>query len=376
MCLQLNIMHHILRGLFMTVALFITWFYLCSPEIKYSPSLPSGEKEIQLSNLNRKEINILFWRPQVGRYRYPLYSSDERCQFHFNQSDYNNSEAVIFQDFVLKEIFPSYRPRGQRWLYQAWQSSHRTRLKKYLQHVNIPEFNYTLTYSRHSDVYLPYGECVNLSVTNPEVVKQHIDDIVDKKQKLAAWMVSHCITAGLREVYVRELSQHMDVDIYGDCGKLFCINDDMCQKTMSKYKFYLAFENALCGEYITEKLWRSFEWGLVPVVFGGLDAYKLILPSNSYIDVTDFSSPKLLADYMNELNSNETLYRSYFNWKYTYQCGNLSTKHKMNRICTFLQKNKQQVVDMKHVWNCYTNRCEQQNRTRYLAGLGVTVNEK
>ena len=35
-----------------------------------------------------------------------------------------------------------------------------------------------------------------------------------------------------------------------------------------KYKFYLAFENSNCNEYITEKFWRYLSYGLVPVAFG------------------------------------------------------------------------------------------------------------
>ena len=30
-----------------------------------------------------------------------------------------------------------------------------------------------------------------------------------------------------------------------------------------KYKFYLAFENSLCQEYITEKFWKALTDGLV-----------------------------------------------------------------------------------------------------------------
>lgn len=36
----------------------------------------------------------------------------------------------------------------------------------------------------------------------------------------------------------------------------------------AKYKFTLAMENAVCDDYITEKLWRPFHLGSVPIVFG------------------------------------------------------------------------------------------------------------
>ena len=327
------------------------------------------------SSENRREINLLFWQPvALPYYKNQLYSSDRKCQFHFNVSDYNRSEAVIFRDVFLKSNLPGYRPPGQIWIYQAWQSWHNARINYYLSHSHIPrEFNYTITYSKHSDVHIPYGECVNV-VEGLHDVKQKIDDIVSIKEKLAVWMVSHCVAPSLRQDYIGELSRHMEIEIYGACGTLYCTDDNSCQKIISTYKFYLAFENSLCGEYITEKLWRCYEWGLVPVVFGGLDTYKEVLPSNSYIDVAEFSSPKLLADYIMLVSSNETLYRNYFTWKYNYKCGNLRPRQKMERICTFVQKNKQQTVDMNNVWNFNSNRCEQENPSQYLANLGVMVN--
>ena len=35
-----------------------------------------------------------------------------------------------------------------------------------------------------------------------------------------------------------------------------------------KYKFTLAMENAICDDYITEKVWRPLEAGSVPIIFG------------------------------------------------------------------------------------------------------------
>lgn len=37
---------------------------------------------------------------------------------------------------------------------------------------------------------------------------------------------------------------------------------------LAQYKFTLAFENAVCVDYITEKLWRPLIVGSVPVYYG------------------------------------------------------------------------------------------------------------
>ena len=82
-----------------------------------------------------------------------------------------------------------------------------------------------------------------------------------KKEKLVAWMVSNCKTHSQREDFVKELQNHIPVDIYGECGKLKCkhLENDQnhcLQNIEDNYKFYLSFENSICNEYVTEKFWQ------------------------------------------------------------------------------------------------------------------------
>ena len=39
-------------------------------------------------------------------------------------------------------------------------------------------------------------------------------------------------------------------------------------KLNARYKFSLAMENGLCPDYMTEKLWRPFHLGSVPIILG------------------------------------------------------------------------------------------------------------
>ncbi len=70
-----------------------------------------------------------------------------------------------------------------------------------------------------------------------------------------AWFVSHCVTTNKRKKYAAELGRHISVDVYGSCGKLRCRrNSNKCERLLNDdYKFYLAFENSNCVDYITEK---------------------------------------------------------------------------------------------------------------------------
>ena len=46
---------------------------------------------------------------------------------------------------------------------------------------------------------------------------------------------------------------------------------------LAKYKFVLAIENAVCPDYITEKLWKVLQVGAVPVYFGAPNVQVCVL---------------------------------------------------------------------------------------------------
>ena len=59
-----------------------------------------------------------------------------------------------------------------------------------------------------------------------------------------------------RLAYARELGKYINVDIFGACGPNRCprTNSNKCFQLLDEdYKFYLAFENSNCKDYITEK---------------------------------------------------------------------------------------------------------------------------
>jgi hypothetical protein len=85
--------------------------------------------------------------------------------------------------------------------------------------VISPQINWTMTYRLDSDVVEPYGKILphqtQVSWT-PKVT-------LTEKQKEVAWIVSKCNTSSNREGYVQQLSQYINVDIYGACGTMKCI---------------------------------------------------------------------------------------------------------------------------------------------------------
>lgn len=138
-----------------------------------------------------------------------------------------------------------------------------------------------------------------------------------------AWASSHCSSpAFLREQYVEQLQLYIPVDVFGKCNPYASPcprGSKQCDALLRTYKFYLAFENGFCEDYVTEKYWeQALEHDLVPVLMGGADYSELVIPE-SYINVLDFSSIENLASYLKALDTNSTAYNEYFHWKKKYE---------------------------------------------------------
>ncbi|KAK4305858.1 hypothetical protein Pmani_022273 [Petrolisthes manimaculis] len=138
------------------------------------------------------------------------------------------------------------------------------------------------------------------------------------RPKVAAWMASHCPTESRREDLVAHLSRHIPVTTVGRCGSERCGRnhlDHHCYTWLAaSHLFYLSLENAVCQDYVTEKLWRPLQFGLVPVVYGG-GRYSKILPRGSYIDATDYPTAGDLAAHLLHLAAHPAQYARYLLWR-------------------------------------------------------------
>ena len=107
----------------------------------------------------------------------------------------------------------------------------------------------------------------------------------------------------------------------------------------TEYKFYLAFENSNCRDYITEKFYvNGLKNDILPVVMGARkEDYVRSAPQKSFIHVDDFDSPEDLAKYLKELDSNDDLYNEYFQWKGT---GEMINTKFFCRLCSLLHDPK------------------------------------
>jgi len=255
------------------------------------------------------------------------------CAISTSRKDSGNADLIIFKDHF---IMPGHdRPSHQLWMmYMLECPMHTQGFKK---HPAV--FNWTATYRSDSTVVTPYERW---DYYNPNVksLPQEINYAANKTGKVA-WFVSNCAAKNGRLDYARKLGKYISVDIYGTCGEHKCprTNGDCFKVLDTHYKFYLAFENSNCIDYITEKFYvNGLGHKVIPIVMGARpEDYERSAPHNSFIHVDNYDSPQALAEYLQKLDENDDLYNEYFKWKGTGEF--IDTKF-FCRLCALLHDSK------------------------------------
>ena len=115
--------------------------------------------------------------------------------------------------------------------------------------------NHRLEYAQELQRYMPLDIFFLALSDHNDLTRRTLlskEPNISKKTKLAFWLVSHCKTDNHRLEYAKELQKYMPIDIYGKCGPLNCTAGNQGFANLAPaYKFYLAFENSNCFEYIT-----------------------------------------------------------------------------------------------------------------------------
>ena len=182
-----------------------------------------------------------------------------------------------------------------------------------------------MTYSVHSDIHLPYGKLILKSKESRR--QRNYQVIAENKTKHALWIVSNCKSRSKRDKYVEILRQYIPVDILGacgekwNCGRRYNHASGNCFDILnSTYRFYLAFENAICDEYITEKFFENYNYDIIQVVRGGNPNIRPIESRHdAYISSSDFKTAHDLGRYLKALSVDTTKYASMLKAKDEYQ---------------------------------------------------------
>ena len=334
--------------LFYSITLF--WNETSFPHFEPWTCNVTKERSSQTPCYSNDTKTILFYTTLFGRKPWPGFPTTrhylsecptKKCKITHDVYDIGKSDLVIFhardmRHFVkAKEIqrIHQYRCPSQRMAFFNQESIVNDPDLKAL--LSLPEgfFNWTITFKRGSDFHLPYGSYVRLPLTKRKYPPKVIN-FAASKTEFVLWAVSNCRL--IRDKYVNKLLKYIKVDIFGKCSGLYgqdnnCPLSSDCDKLFSTYKFYLAFENSICTDYITEKFWRTLRWNSVPITLTRDFYTSDVVPPGSFISVQDFSSVKALAEYLLYLDKNDTAYNEYFSWKKEFAYEQTENSDKLSR---------------------------------------------
>ncbi|XP_063728190.1 4-galactosyl-N-acetylglucosaminide 3-alpha-L-fucosyltransferase 9-like isoform X2 [Symsagittifera roscoffensis] len=239
--------------------------------------------------------------------------------------------------FIREKDYSKWRSKDQLWAYFGVESSQRPTpylLGAEKEYQNA--FNWTVFASPRATIYRPFWYIRESTKETRKQSKQLISGLKSRRKDVC-WIFSNCFTDFSRRIeYATEFIRHFGGsfhiwgDAIGDClsgstwkkkvkshGTIDERKEDIYspqQNKMKDCKFYFAFENSVCEDYVTEKFVNALSGGAIPIVNGWRATYEKNLPG-SFIHVSDFSSPASLAKYIEDLSKNKTAMLSYHHWR-------------------------------------------------------------
>ncbi|XP_053616358.1 alpha-(1,3)-fucosyltransferase C-like [Plodia interpunctella] len=264
--------------------------------------------------------------------------------------EYTNFDAIIFDINVLhswnQSKFPQKRTSRQKYVFYSTIASDTAPICAI--HADN-YFNWTWTFKLYSDIVAPYIEVKDFNgkvvapnpnvLWNPLMVNTNYSDpaIIANKTKAVAWIINKEITRVPRKIFATELQNalkefSLKMDIYGH--RRACPKED-CMKAIEKdYYFYLAYEDSVEEDYVTEEVLKAYQHNTVPIVIGGAD-YTQFLPFGSYVNAR-FMSVEKLAAFINYAIKNPEIYLKYFRWKNFYTIGKTPAGYGICELCQML----------------------------------------
>ncbi|CAM4752293.1 unnamed protein product [Rotaria magnacalcarata] len=296
-----------------------------------------------------------------------------RCQWSCDPTKFREADALIFHAYDIPFARPSMPDRSETKPNSVWilWSDEPPSIINYAL-FNKYNFNWTISYKFDSEVSIAtYGlfSKRDKSLSNNEY-QQWIRKEFSNRENGALWFVSNCKSKRRLELFhnLKRASKVL-VEGYGRCVDYYplhlCGGSSRCEYDyMSNFKFYLSFESNTCRDYITEKFYKAFYHGLIPIAYGpDKSDYDRFAPKNSFLHIDDFDKDmSQLATHLEEVHSNLTLFSMYHKWRKNYEViidGKALERVRMCELCQRLMNvRKNEMIYYKNLERFYTDKCD------------------
>jgi alpha-1,3-fucosyltransferase 10 len=240
-------------------------------------------------------------------------TAEEQAAFSYDVTRFLEADMVVFHIPDLRDMSRLEKPPGQLWA--AWSMESAVNYPRLVDADFMRRFDITITYRRDADIWTAYVP------TSSQWAGVFHRPIPPKTEPAPIVMVQSALyDQSGRAGYTAGLMAEFQIDSYGrvfntrrfphgDAGRPTKLD------TISRYKFYLAFENSVAPDYVTEKLFDALMAGTVPIYLGAPNVDDFLPGDNAIINVRDFPTPHGLARYIKALLADERAYRQYFAWR-------------------------------------------------------------
>jgi len=261
------------------------------------------------------KLKIFYYTPYFDRslneaFGFSPSMAEDLCTVSTDSRDLAAADAVLFHLPNLKQIPPIGKRPGQLWVAMSMESD-----------VNYP-LQVNAAYMRHFDLRMNFRR--NSDVPMLYFYPGHVPDLLTPpkwkyRRAPAVYFASNDHALNNRYQLVEGLMQHLKIDSYGKSQNnrklLWDKRRETKLKVISRYLFYLAFENSNSVDYVSEKVFDGLIAGTVPVYLGAPNIDDYLPGKKCIIKASDFGNAAELGKYLLSLQKNRNEYENYLTWK-------------------------------------------------------------
>lgn len=234
-------------------------------------------------------------------------------EFTIDRSRLREADAVVFHLPWPREIHDAIKYPGQLWI--GWSMESRMHTGVWNDTKVMTHFDLRMGFDRNYDVWSPYLPPLEAWA---EVVRRPLEAKTEPNPMVLIQSTDSDRSG--RDAFAIELMQHLAVDSYGrfQNNRSMPVPDQGIAtklQLISRYRFCLALENTIEGDYVTEKFFQPLQIGTVPVYRGAPNIEDFAPGDHCYIDASKYDSPRELARHLTALAADEAEYARYHEWR-------------------------------------------------------------
>jgi len=224
-----------------------------------------------------------------------------------DQRYFQQADVVVFHlPNLQKELeYNLHKTQGQIWV--AWNMESIRNYPRFNEYELRKPYDLWMSYQQNADIVYPHYRYEDLDLYTQQITEKF-------KQNNTCMCIFNQEIDNFQEEYLKELMEYIEIDLYDNKQLSLNFNTEKLDY-LRKYKFVIAFENAIDDDYVTDIFFDPLIAGSVPIYLGAPNIEDFVPGDNCFVDVRKFENTQSLAHFINACYEDEHLYAKFFEWK-------------------------------------------------------------